>query len=377
MNVLFVVPYTMSRGGTEAVMMNLIRNFSADVRVDVVETKSSKKGLYDEEIKSLGKGSIYYIPSEKHFLGYIRGLRDAISKGNYDVVHAHFLDDRSYFPMKVAKDCGVPVRIAHIHDTKHISGSSLPAKVIAGYLNWIGKRKLSKVATSFFACSTEAGQDYFPFLKERNESFILVRNAVDLEKYAFNFDKRERARQELGISDDTFVLGQVGRLSLEQKNQLFTIKVFSRLLKTRPNSRLVLIGSGADLLTIKNTATKLKIDSKILIITNADSAKYYSSFDCFILPSFYEGLCVAAIEAQCNGLPCVLSDQMTSETVLCPNVVQLSLEDSIDNWVSAVTGLRRIDNSREILAKSGYDVRNETKQVEEFYKNFLRRLQVK
>lgn len=221
------------------------------------------------------------------------------------------MDDRSYFPLKVAKDCGVPVRIAHIHDTKHISGSSLPAKVVAEYLNWIGKRKLSKVATSFFACSTEAGQDYFPFLKERNESFVLVRNAVDLDKYAFNLDKRERARQELGVSDDTFVLGQVGRLSLEQKNQLFTLKVFSRLMETRPNSRLVLVGSGADILSIKNAATKLKIESKILILANADSANYYSAFDCFILPTFYEGLCVAAIEAQCNGVPCVLSQRLS------------------------------------------------------------------
>ena len=43
MNVLFIVPYAMSRGGTEAVMMNLIRNFSSDVRVDVIETTSPKK----------------------------------------------------------------------------------------------------------------------------------------------------------------------------------------------------------------------------------------------------------------------------------------------------------------------------------------------
>ena len=73
MNVLFIVPYAMSRGSTEAVMMNLIRNFSSDVRVDVIEITSSKKGLYDEELKPHGKGSIYYISSEKHFHGYIRG----------------------------------------------------------------------------------------------------------------------------------------------------------------------------------------------------------------------------------------------------------------------------------------------------------------
>ena len=80
---------------------------------------------------------------------------------------------------------------------------------------------------------------------------------------------------------------------------------------------------------------------------------------------------MAAVEAQCNGVPCVLSDRMTSETVLCNNVVQLSLNDSTDNWVSKIISLKRINDSREILRKCGYDVEVEAKKVEELYKKFL------
>lgn len=371
MKVLFVIPYTMSRGGTEAVMMNLIRNFTNDVHVDVVQTKSSRKGLYDDELISLGKGSVFYVPSEKRFLAYLSGLKEIMATGNYDIVHAHFLDDRSYFPLKIAKKCGVQVRIAHIHDTLHVSGSSLPSRIVAGYLNRIGRKKLQETATSFFACSSEAGKDYFPFLKDGRQSFRIVRNAIDLDRYSFNQDRRSHIRKELGISESTFVLGQVGRFSLGQKNQLFTIRLFSRLLSVRPDSHLVLLGAGADILAIKALIEKLNLKAKTSIVTNADSASYYSAFDCFILPSFYEGLCVAAVEAQCNGLPCVLSNQMTKETVLCPNVVQISLNDSLDTWLSSIIGLKRTVDSRQILEKEGYDVKLEAREVERTYNELL------
>jgi glycosyltransferase involved in cell wall biosynthesis len=57
----------------------------------------------------------------------------------------------------------------------------------------------------------------------------------------------------------------------------------------------------------------------------------------FVLPSRYEGLGLAAIEAQAAGLICVLADTVPPETVVCPElVVRLSLSDPPLKWAEAL-----------------------------------------
>ena len=72
---------------------------------------------------------------------------------------------------------------------------------------------------------------------------------------------------------------------------------------------------------------------------------YLCAADCYIMPSLYEGLPVAAVEAECNGLPCVMSKNITREVALTQKATFLSLDDPAERWAKKILSYR--DDTRE------------------------------
>jgi len=61
------------------------------------------------------------------------------------------------------------------------------------------------------------------------------------------------------------------------------------------------------------------------------------AMDVFVMPSLYEGLCLAAVEAQAAGLPTILSDQIPAEVDTVPGLVRfVSLNDHAAKWASVI-----------------------------------------
>ena len=98
-------------------MMNYYRHFDRSrLQIDFV-VHGDGEGEYDEEIRSLG-GKIFHVPvKSRHPLAYAPALRKIFARG-YSVVHTH-TDAMGAWILKIAKECGVPVRIAHSHNTSH------------------------------------------------------------------------------------------------------------------------------------------------------------------------------------------------------------------------------------------------------------------
>ena len=69
-------------------------------------------------------------------------------------------------------------------------------------------------------------------------------------------------------------------------------------------------------------------------------ASFYSAFDVFAMPSLCEGLPVSLLEAQFNGLPCVLSDQISRESVVTEGLAMLSLSEP-EQWADALAHASR------------------------------------
>ena len=81
-------------------------------------------------------------------------------------------------------------------------------------------------------------------------------------------------------------------------------------------------------------------DRVVFVNTRSDVNKLYSAMDVFCLPSYYEGMPLVAWEAQCNGLPCLLSDQVTEEAVLKKSTQRIPL-NRIAAWMEAVLQAKR------------------------------------
>lgn len=180
-------------------------------------------------------------------------------------------------------------------------------------------------------------------------------NAIDAEKFAFDPEERIALREELGIPQDAFVVGHVGRF-MYQKNHKFLIDIFVKLLKERLDARLLLIGEGELMGQIKEKVERLGIRGTVIFTgVRNDVNKLYSVMDVFCLPSFYEGMPVVAWEAQANGLPCVLSNTVCKEAGNNTKNHFLSLNSDTEQWV-------------EEMLKNKRGSRNSVPEISEFVK---------
>ncbi|MBR2923703.1 MAG: glycosyltransferase family 1 protein [Clostridia bacterium] len=322
----------MDSGGIEATVMNYYRHLDrSKVQFDFYFAKDSSFPQR-EELEALGAG-IYPIPSYFKPLQYQKALISAFKKRKYQIVHVH-MSTMSVFPLIAAWIAKVPNRVCHAHSTAHW-GEGLRT-----VLKYILRPFCKCFATDLFACGEMAGRwMYGNRLFDQGKVYV-VHNAIENHKFAFDPVAREQIRHSFSIPDESFVVGHIGRF-VYQKNHMFLVEIFSEVLKLRPDAYLLLVGEGELEQAVRKKAADMGVLDRV-IFTGArrDAAKVYSAMDAFCLPSFYEGMSLVGWEAQSNGLACLLSDQMTTETVLSTDAVQLPL-DNAEDWAKRLVSLKR------------------------------------
>ena len=309
-------------GGVEAVVMNYYRHIDrTKIQFDFLCDEDSTNIPY-EEIEQLG-GRVILIPPYQKVFKYQKELIRIFKENNYKIVHSH-INTLSVFPLRAAKKAGVKVRIAHSHSTtnKKEWKKNLLKQVL---------RPFSKVyATDYMCCSELAGRWLFGDKAYDSKKVYLLNNAIDLDKFKYNESLRKKKRKELGISDDTLVIGHIGRFKA-QKNHTFLIDIFNELHKKNPNSLLLLVGQGPLKEEIENKVKELQLNDSVRFLGQRnDVNELYQAFDVFCLPSLYEGLPVVGVEAQASGLLCIFSDDMTKETKVLDTTEFLSLNQSVE-----------------------------------------------
>ena len=269
-------------GGVESVVMNYYRNIDRNkIQFHFLCDEDSTDIPY-EEIEKLG-GKVIVIPPYQKLFKYQKELYRIFEENNYKIVHSH-INALSVFPLRIAKKAGVPIRIAHSHSTSN--KKEWKKNILKMIL-----RPLSKLyANNYFACTEYAGKWLFGKKVVERKELNVINNAIDLKKFEFNENTRKALREELGIKDDTLIIGHVGRF-MKQKNHEFLVEVFNEVYKKNQNTLLILIGQGPLLSEIKQKAINLNIEDKIKFIGQVtDVEKYYNIMDIFLFPSIYEGL---------------------------------------------------------------------------------------
>ena len=354
----------MARAGIETMLMNYYREMDRNqIQFDFLANKPVP-GEYDEEIRSMG-GRVFVSPglNPLHFPRYRRYVADLL-RDNPDIriVHAHN-EAMGYYALKSAKDAGMRVRIAHAHNTQIIHDYKYPLKLVC-------KQLLPGAATDYWSCGRDAGIYYYGE-KRWNASGFILRNAIDVTRFGFRQEARERKRQQHGLQD-CFVIGHVGRFNV-QKNHSRLLDIFAEIDQKVPEARLVLVGTGELEQAVKEKASAIGIQDKTLIPgQTADVSDWYQAMDCFVLPSLFEGLPVVGIEAQAAGLPCVFSDRVTDEVLLSPEARRVSLQADNAEWAAEImTAMRRPDADRtqgmDIVRRAGYDIHTEAQKLQERY----------
>lgn len=346
-------------GGVEAVIMNYYRNIDkSKVQFDFICDEDSTCIPY-EEIEKLG-GKVIIIPPYQKPIKYHKELKKVLKENNYKIVHSH-INTLSVFPLFVAKRVGVPVRIAHSHSTTN--KKEWKRNIMKQVL-----RPLSKIyATNYFSCSEFAGRWQFGNKAYEKGQVYLMNNAIEINKFMFNESIRQSLRKELNISEDTFVIGHIGRF-VETKNHSFLLDIIKDIQAKKNDTILVLLGQGPLDNKMKEKAKESHIENKVIFLgQKKDIEKYYQIFDLFILPSLYEGLGMTLIEAQVSGLNCIVSDNVPKEAEIIKNSVKfLSLENK-ECWVQECLNTKKQDRMINPNEIEQYNIKIKAKEIEKFY----------
>lgn len=357
----------LSAAGIESFIMNMYRKIDrSKVQFDFLVLRNQKE-FYDEEVKKMG-GKKYFVHSEKEntllrVLEESKMIEEFLRKHKYNIVHIHYTTPLRAPYLLAAKRAGVKIRIYHSHSA-YVSGKNSIKKIIYALM----RKGINKWTTHYFACSEAAAEWMFTKKIIDEKRCKIIYNGIDIDKFEFNPVTRKEIRQEFGVDKD-FVIVNIGRFS-EQKNQQFSIEVFRQFKMKCPNTKLILIGTGKLLNNMKKVVQEYQLEEYVLFTgVRSDVNRILSGADCFIMPSLYEGLPVSAIEAQCAGLPCVLSDNITQEVKMTDSVSFLSLNDSIDTWCNEIFKYKNIDrvNCTNAIIDKGYEINTGARALEKFY----------
>lgn len=347
-------------GGSQAFVMNIYRKidrekFQFDFIVDSLENN-----FFADEIEKMG-GKVFYLPkfNGKNYFKVKNAWHHFFDEHKeYRVLHSHVRSYASLY-IPIAKKHGVKT-IIHSHSTSNGNGVASIVKCVMQY-------PLRYQADYLMACSNEAGQWLFGKKACKRSNYYFIPNAIDVEQYRFRPEIADKYRKELGVKDK-FVVGHVGRFH-EAKNHMFLLNFFAEIVKRRSDAVLLLVGDGDLRSSIETKIKELQIEDRVILAgSRGDVAEIMSAMDVFVFPSKWEGLGIAAIEAQAAGLPCLCSEYvppMVAVTDLC-KFIPLNEE----RWVEAALSVypARRDTYYEIV-NAGFENKNTAKKIEVFYKN--------
>lgn len=303
--------------------------------------------------------SIKYLPSRKAcVVQYVKAFIRLFRAERYDALYIHGSSAIMSIELLVAKMCGCKVRVVHSHNTT------------------CTHRKMDKFLRPLFyhlytdalACGEDAGRWLYG-----NREFFVVKNGRDVQKYCFRKEKRAEVRYQLGVNEDTLLIGHVGNF-VKQKNQQFILGIFKELRALYPNAKLYLMGDGRLFDEVKKISDELQISDDVVFTGSIDNVdEMLQAMDVMVLPSLHEGLPLVVIEWQIAALPCLISDKITKECSYSDLVHYMSLDNEYIDWARKLIEIAHFDRDMasnmmiERTKKNGYDINQNAIELQNFF----------
>ena len=271
-------------------------------------------GLYAEDFEKFGSQVLRCPLRPSPFL--VPRFHRLLRRGNYEIVHSH-VHHFSGLILTLAKGAGVPVRIAHSHNALDGRPDSAPRR----FYRQAMRRMLSRSMTAGLACSETAAEWLPGGDGETGLAVSLLPYGIDLERFRRLQTDRGRLRREFRIPGGAPVVGYVGRLEA-QKNPFFLLDIISEASRAMPGAYFVIVGDGRLRTRLEQKAEERGLGARVRFAGQRRDIPdlMVGLFDAFVLPSLWEGLPLAALEAQAAGLPTLVSDRVTSEIGVLPRI---------------------------------------------------------
>ena len=361
---ILVFGMTENPGGVESVIMNYYHYMDKNIFHFDFLCNSYNKIAFEDEIISNGSQTFHFPARSKNYKKYKKELKNFFENNasKYDAIWVNVCSLANIDYLKMAKKYGVKRRIIHSHNSQNMDSR------LRGLLHQYNKKRIAHYATDFWSCSKEASEWFYD--SSIIKKSIIISNAIDVEKYCFDDVKRKKLRRDLKW-EENYIIGNIGRVHF-QKNQMFILDIFEKLIKKEPKVRLILIGDGEDRTKLEKEIDKKKLNKYVYMAgIQKDICGWLSTFDLFLFPSKFEGLSMAAMEAQANGVPMLASDSVIPKEVkINPSFIFWNLENSAESWAEEILNIKAninrvsINEIVENFTMRGYEIHTEAKKLE-------------
>lgn len=354
-------------GGAEGRIMDLIRSHD-DEQIEYAFLVHSKgPDHYDSEVIERGI-PIYRVPAFRmyNYFSYKKSM-DKFFKSHPEItiVQGNMTSTAAIY-LPIAKKYGM-VTIAHSRSAGVEGG-------IKGILTKWLTRHLPDKTDYMWACSTDAAKGTFGEKVYNEGRTQVVFDNIDVDK--FKNVSGDKVRMEYHL-EDNFVVGHVGSFGYP-KNHEFLIDIFAEIKKLKANSKLIMVGIGANMENIKEKVQKLGLsDSCIFAGKQTEIENYFAAMDVFVFPSRYEGLPGVVLEAESSGLPILASDVITRDVDVTELIKYESLNAAPEVWakeavahyemISKKKAMGELADCNKQLKEAGFDVHLEQKKLNEQY----------
>lgn len=347
-------------GGVESFIANVLKHIAPqEVSIDVAYNRKSVTSIFTPTIQAHANRFFSYGGRLRSAYCYLPKLAFYIYKyGPYDSVYVN-AGIFNGAVLILGKMLRIKQVISHVHgnDICKTNWKIKSKKILLPFISWLADVRL--------ATSQACGEIFY-----KNLPFTIIKNGIETDAFAFEQSTRQRLRKQLHL-ENKFVIGNVARLDTV-KNHIFLLEIFKHILLQNPAAHLLLIGEGREKARIIAAAKRLNIWENLLILPpQPDIANYYQAMDCFVFPSLHEGLGLVAIEAQCAGLPCFISDGVPDEANLC-NTTKIALNQGAAHWAELILKRTAPFVRKEacgVIKQAGFDIENTVGQLKKILCN--------
>lgn len=343
-NVLFLMIHMIGMGGSERLILNLLRKL--DRRIFAPSVGSFIEGPPLKEFAELGI-PMHLIPKVKRFdWNAIRQVGRIIREHRIDIVNAHHFMPfvYAYYGTRIANRAALVYTEHSESDVLSATGRwRIAGSCLLRSCQAIGvTERVSRTLTSHF--------------RLHPEKVHTIRNGVDVELLGLAVEKRERARQRYGFGPKDILIGQVANFR-RNKNHLFLLNAFREVARQRSDTKLVFVGEGTADPDNSEPAVMAYIrdhglsDRVHLLGYQPDVTDLLGMMDVFCLVSYREGLPLSLLEAMAAGLPAVGTNIEGIRGVIQPEVNGLMVAP--DDVPDLALALRRLVTDADLRRRMG------------------------
>lgn len=289
-------------------------------------------------------------------------------KCHYPIVHIDIdIAGKALLYAIPAKLSGSKV-VVHSHST----GIDGDHRFLKGLVHRIGRQVLPIFTDGYLACSQNAARWMFPKRKWK-DAFVLF-NGTDLSHFYYDREVRNQCRAKLGVKNQ-LIIGNIGKIC-RNKNQIFLVEILNALKNRGIDAILLLIGSGSPEWKQKicDMAKEYHLSDHVRLLgVRSDTNELLNAMDIYICPSFIEGAPITLYEAQATGLPCIMTNTISEESIISTWLYKASLEDSAEHWCDLILHMiRTFEKGREDrIVSERYDLSYMGIKLSEHYAGLL------